>query len=288
MLTSEHVSVAEFEGQEILKVAPEALTLLARQAFHDASFMLRPAHQQQVADILRDPQASENDKYVALQFLRNSDIAARACCPPAGIPVRPLLSAKGQRVWTGGGDEAALARGVYNTYIEDNLRYSQNAALDMYKEVNTGTNLPAQIDLYSVDGDEYKFLCIAKGGGSANKTYLYQETKALLTPGKLKNYLVDKMRTLGTAACPPYHIAFVIGGTSAEANLKTVKLASAKYYDALPTEGNEHGQAFRDIELEKELLLEAQNLGLGAQFGGKYFAHDIRVIRLPRHGHRVR
>ncbi len=158
----------------------------------------------------------------------------------------------------------------------------------MYKEVNTGTNLPAQIDLYSVDGDEYKFLCIAKGGGSANKTYLYQETKALLTPGKLKNYLVDKMRTLGTAACPPYHIAFVIGGTSAEANLKTVKLASAKYYDALPTEGNEHGQAFRDIELEKELLLEAQNLGLGAQFGGKYFAHDIRVIRLPRHGHRVR
>ncbi len=177
MLTSEHVSVAEFEGQEILKVAPEALTLLARQAFHDASFMLRPAHQQQVADILRDPQASENDKYVALQFLRNSDIAAKGVLPTCRIPVRPLLSAKGQRVWTGGGDEAALARGVYNTYIEDNLRYSQNAALDMYKEVNTGTNLPAQIDLYSVDGDEYKFLCIAKGGGSANKTYLYQETK---------------------------------------------------------------------------------------------------------------
>jgi fumarate hydratase class I len=173
---------------------------------------------------------------------------------------------------------------VYNTYIEDNLRYSQNAALDMYKEVNTGTNLPAQIDLYSVDGDEYKFLCMAKGGGSANKTYLYQETKALITPAKLKNYLVEKMRTLGTAACPPYHIAFVIGGTSAEATLKTVKLASTRYYDALPTEGNEHGQAFRDVQLEQELLQEAQNLGLGAQFGGKYFAHDIRVIRLPRHG----
>ena len=228
LLTSEHVSVSEFEGQEILKVAPEALTLLARQAFHDASFMLRPAHQQQVADILCDPEASENDKYVALQFLRNSDIAAKGVlptCQDTGTAI--IVGKKGQRVWTGGGDEAALARGVYNTYIEDNLRYSQNAPLDMYKEVNTGTNLPAQIDLYAVDGDEYKFLCIAKGGGSANKTYLYQETKALLTPGKLKNYLVEKMRTLGTAACPPYHIAFVIGGTSAETNLKTVKLASA-------------------------------------------------------------
>lgn len=197
LLTSEHVSVSEFEGQEILKVAPEALTLLARQAFHDASFMLRPAHQQQVADILRDPEASENDKYVALQFLRNSDIAAKGVlptCQDTGTAI--IVGKKGQRVWTGGGDEAALARGVYNTYIEDNLRYSQNAPLDMYKEVNTGTNLPAQIDLYAVDGDEYKFLCIAKGGGSANKTYLYQETKALLTPGKLKNYLVEKMRTL--------------------------------------------------------------------------------------------
>ncbi|EPM9679879.1 class I fumarate hydratase, partial [Escherichia coli] len=234
LLTSEHVSVSEFEGQEILKVALEALTLLARQAFHDASFMLRPAHQQQVADILRDPEASENDKYVALQFLRNSDIAAKGVlptCQDTGTAI--IVGKKGQRVWTGGCDEAALARGVYNTYIEDNLRYSQNAPLDMYKEVNTGTNLPAQIDLYAVDGDEYKFLCIAKGGGSANKTYLYQETKALLTPGKLKNYLVEKMRTLGTAACPPYHIAFVIGGTSAETNLKTVKLASAKYYDEL-------------------------------------------------------
>ncbi|MFB0975813.1 MAG: FumA C-terminus/TtdB family hydratase beta subunit, partial [Tolumonas sp.] len=190
----------------------------------------------------------------------------------------------GQRVWTGGGDEAALTRGVYNAYTEHNLRYSQTVALDMYKETNTGTNLPAQIDLYSVDGNEYKFLCIAKGGGSANKTYLYQETKALLTPEKLKTFLVDKMRSLGTAACPPYHIAFVVGGTSAESTLKTVKLASTRYYDGLPTEGNAHGQAFRDVQLEQELLKEAQNLGLGAQFGGKYFAHDIRVIRLPRHG----
>ncbi|MFS9729409.1 class I fumarate hydratase FumA [Enterobacter hormaechei] len=285
LLTKEHVSVAEFDGQEVLKVEPEALTLLAQQAFHDAAFMLRTSHQKQVAAILSDPEASENDKYVALQFLRNSEIAAKGVlptCQDTGTAI--IMGKKGQRVWTGGGDEAALSQGVYNTYIEDNLRYSQNAALDMYKEVNTGTNLPAQIDLYSVDGDEYKFLCMAKGGGSANKTYLYQETKALITPAKLKNYLVEKMRTLGTAACPPYHIAFVIGGTSAEATLKTVKLASARYYDGLPTEGNEHGQAFRDVQLEQELLQEAQNLGLGAQFGGKYFAHDIRVIRLPRHG----
>ena len=285
LLTSDHVSVGEFEGETILKVAPEALTLLAQQAFHDASFMLRPEHQQQVASILHDPEASENDKYVALQFLRNSEIAAKGVlptCQDTGTAI--IMGKKGQRVWTGGGDEAALSKGVFNTYIEDNLRYSQNAALDMYKEVNTGTNLPAQIDLYSVDGDEYKFLCVAKGGGSANKTYLYQETKALLTPGKLKNFLVEKMRTLGTAACPPYHIAFVIGGTSAESTLKTVKLASTHYYDALPTEGNAHGQAFRDLQLEQELLEEAQKLGLGAQFGGKYFAHDIRVIRLPRHG----
>ncbi|WP_276742961.1 class I fumarate hydratase FumA [Pantoea septica] len=285
LLTREHVSVASFEGEEILKVDPKALTLLAQQAFHDASFMLRPAHQQQVASILADDEASENDKYVALQFLRNSEIAAKGVlptCQDTGTAI--IMGKKGQRVWTGGGDEAALSQGVYNTFIEDNLRYSQNAALDMYNEVNTGTNLPAQIDIYSTDGDEYKFLCIAKGGGSANKTYLYQETKALLSPGKLKNYLVDKMMSLGTAACPPYHIAFVIGGTSAEATLKTVKLASTHYYDSLPTSGNEHGQAFRDLALEQELLEAAQQLGLGAQFGGKYFAHDIRVIRLPRHG----
>lgn len=285
LLSSDHVSVANFDGEEVLKVDPKALTLLAQQAFHDASFMLRASHQQQVASILADDEASQNDKYVALQFLRNSEIAAKGVlptCQDTGTAI--IMGKKGQRVWTGGGDEAALSQGVYNTFIEDNLRYSQNAPLDMYKEVNTGTNLPAQIDLYSVDGDEYKFLCIAKGGGSANKTYLYQETKALITPAKLKNYLIDKMMSLGTAACPPYHIAFVIGGTSAESTLKTVKLASTHYYDSLPTEGNEHGQAFRDVQLEQELLEASQKHGLGAQFGGKYFAHDIRVVRLPRHG----
>ncbi|MET3074878.1 class I fumarate hydratase FumA [Pantoea leporis] len=285
LLSRDYVSVANFDGEEVLKVDPKALTLLAKQAFHDASFMLRTSHQAQVASILADDEASKNDKYVALQFLRNSEIAAKGVlptCQDTGTAI--IMGKKGQRVWTGGGDEAALSQGVYSTFIEDNLRYSQNAALDMYKEVNTGTNLPAQIDLYSVDGDEYKFLCIAKGGGSANKTYLYQETKALITPAKLKNYLIDKMMSLGTAACPPYHIAFVIGGTSAEATLKTVKLASTHYYDSLPTEGNEHGQAFRDIQLEEELLKASQELGLGAQFGGKYFAHDIRVVRLPRHG----
>ncbi|MEQ9946265.1 class I fumarate hydratase FumA [Pectobacterium aroidearum] len=285
LLSSDFVSVAQFEGQDILKIEPAALTLLAQQAFHDASFMLRPAHQQQVADILSDPEASENDKYVALQFLRNSEISAKGIlptCQDTGTAI--IVGKKGQNVWTGGNDAEALSKGVYNTFIEDNLRYSQNAALDMYKEVNTGTNLPAQIDLYSTEGEDYKFLFVTKGGGSANKTYLYQETKALLTPGKLKSFLIEKMRSLGTAACPPYHIAFVIGGTSAETTLKTVKLASTKYYDELPTEGNEHGQAFRDIALEQEILEAARDLGLGAQFGGKYFAHDVRIIRLPRHG----
>ncbi|MDC9821314.1 class I fumarate hydratase FumA [Pectobacterium polonicum] len=285
LLSSDFVSVAKFEGQDILKVEPAALTLLAQQAFHDASFMLRPAHQQQVADILSDPEASENDKYVALQFLRNSEISAKGIlptCQDTGTAI--IVGKKGQNVWTGGNDAEALSKGVYNTFIEDNLRYSQNAALDMYKEVNTGTNLPAQIDLYSTEGEDYKFLFVTKGGGSANKTYLYQETKALLTPGKLKSFLIEKMRSLGTAACPPYHIAFVIGGTSAETTLKTVKLASTKYYDELPTEGNEHGQAFRDVALEQEILEAARDLGLGAQFGGKYFAHDVRIIRLPRHG----
>ncbi|MFE8047851.1 class I fumarate hydratase FumA [Brenneria goodwinii] len=285
LLSSDFVSVTQFEGQDILKIEPEALTLLAQQAFHDAAFFLRPSHQQQVASILHDPEASENDKYVALQFLRNSEIAAKGIlptCQDTGTAI--IVGKKGQRVWTGINDAEALSRGVYNTFTEDNLRYSQNAPLDMYKEVNTGTNLPAQIDLYGTEGEEYKFLFVSKGGGSANKTYLYQETKALLTPEKLKNFLLDKMRSLGTAACPPYHIAFVVGGTSAETTLKTVKLASTKYYDELPTEGNEHGQAFRDLALEQELLQAARDLGLGAQFGGKYFAHDVRVIRLPRHG----
>ncbi|HHT35504.1 MAG TPA: fumarate hydratase [Bacteroidales bacterium] len=284
-LTGEHVTVSQFEGKEILKVSPEGLALMAQAAFRDVQFLLRPDHQEQVAQILSDPEASENDKYVALTFLRNAEISAKGIlpfCQDTGTAI--IMGKKGQRVWTDGNDEEALSRGVYNTYVNENLRYSQNAPLNMYDEVNTGTNLPAQIDLYATEGDEYKFLCIAKGGGSANKTYLYQETKALLTPGRLEEYLIEKMKSLGTAACPPYHLAFVIGGTSAEANLKTVKLASAKYYDNLPTEGNELGQAFRDIELEERLKKASEELGLGAQFGGKYFAHDVRVIRLPRHG----
>lgn len=285
LLTDQGVSTFDVAGQEVLKVEPEALEKLAEQAFHDTSFMLRRSHQQQVAAILRDPEASDNDRYVALQFLRNSEIAAKGVlptCQDTGTAI--IVGKKGQYVWTGYSDEEALSKGVYDAYTKNNLRYSQNAPLDMYKEVNTGTNLPAQIDLYAVEGNEYKFLCIAKGGGSANKTYLYQETKALLQPDTLKKFLVEKMKSIGTSACPPYHLAFVIGGTSAEATLKTVKLASTHYYDGLPTEGNEHGQAFRDIELEKELMIEAQTLGLGAQFGGKYFVHDVRVIRLPRHG----
>ncbi len=285
LLTNEHVSTTEFEGKQMLKVAPEALTLLAQHAFRDVNFLLRPDHQAQVAQILSDPEASENDKFVALTFLRNSEISAKGVlpfCQDTGTAI--IMGKKGQRVWTDGCDEEALSRGVYNTYVNENLRYSQNAALNMYDEVNTGCNLPAQIDLYATQGDEYNFLFVAKGGGSANKTFLYQETKALLTPGKLEAYLIDQMKSLGTAACPPYHVAFAIGGTSAESNLKVVKLASTKYYDNLPTEGNEGGSAFRDLEMEAKLKKASEELGLGAQFGGKYFAHDIRVVRLPRHG----
>ena len=285
LLTKEHVSTSEFEGKEILKVAPEALTLLAQHAFRDVNFLLRPDHQEQVAKILSDPEASENDKFVALTFLRNSEISAKGVlpfCQDTGTAI--IMGMKGQQVWTEGCDPEALSKGVYNTYTNENLRYSQNAPLNMYEEVNTGTNLPAQIDLYATGGNEYNFLFVAKGGGSANKTFLYQETKALLTPGKLEEFLIDKMKSLGTAACPPYHLAFAIGGTSAESNLKVVKLASTKYYDNLPTEGNEHGQAFRDLEMEAKLKKASNELGLGAQFGGKYFAHDIRVVRLPRHG----
>lgn len=285
LLTKDYVHTAQWGDREMLVVDPEALRLLARTAFHDVAFYLRPEHQEQVAKILSDPEASDNDRFVALTFLRNAEVAALGqlpFCQDTGTAI--ILGKKGQNVYTGGGDEEALSHGVYDTYTQENLRYSQNAPLDMYREVNTGCNLPAQIDLMAVDGDEYKFLCIAKGGGSANKTYLYQETKALITKEKLLPYLVEKMHSLGTAACPPYHIAFVIGGTSAETNLKIVKLASAKYYDELPTEGNELGHAFRDLELERQLLEEAQKIGFGAQFGGKYYAHDIRVIRLPRHG----
>ncbi len=285
LLTKDHVSVSEFEGKPILKVEAEGLTQLANTAMRDVSFLLRREHNEMVARIFDDQEASDNDKYVALTMLRNAEVAAKGklpFCQDTGTAI--VMGKKGQQVFTSGYDEEALSLGVYKTYTEENLRYSQNAPLNMYDEVNTGCNLPAQIDLYATKGMEYKFLFIAKGGGSANKTYLYQETKALINPTSLVPYLVEKMKTLGTAACPPYHIAFVIGGTSAEANLKTVKLASAKYYDTLPTEGNREGQAFRDVELEKVVLEEARKLGLGAQFGGKYFAHDVRIIRLPRHG----
>ena len=284
LLTKDYVSVSNFEGKEILKVDPQGLTLLAQQAFRDVEFLLRSEHHKQVAKILDDPEASENDKFVALTFLRNAEISAKGVlpfCQDTGTAI--IIGKKGQQVWTEGNDAEALSRGVYNTFVNENLRYSQNAPLTMYEEVNTGCNLPAQIDLYAVTGNEYEFLCIAKGGGSANKTFLFQETKALLRPDKLECFLIEKMKMLGTTACPPYHIAFVVGGTSAEANLATVKLASAKYYDHLPSVGNEWGQAFRDYELEEKLKKASEKLGLGAQFGGKYFAHDIRVIRLPRH-----
>ena len=285
LITSDYVHTVDCNGHQMLQVDPEALRILAERAMHDVAFYLRPAHQEQVASILSDPEASDNDKFVALTFLRNAEVSALGqlpFCQDTGTAI--ILGKKGQNVWTGACDEEYLSHGVYDTYTRYNLRYSQNAPLDMYREVNTGCNLPAQIDLMATEGDEYKFLFIAKGGGSANKTYLYQETKALLTEERLFPFLVDKMRSLGTAACPPYHIAFVIGGTSAEANLKTVKLASAKYYDELPTEGNELGHAFRDLEMEQRLLQATHEIGLGAQFGGKYFAHDIRVIRMPRHG----
>ena len=286
LLTKEGVTTSTFEGHEIVKVAPEALTLLAQEAFHDVEFMLRREHNLQVAQILSDPEASENDKYVALQFLRNAETACKGIlpfCQDTGTAI--IHGEKGQQVWTGFEDEEALSRGVYNTFTQDNLRYSQNAPLNMYDEVNTRCNLPAQIDIEACEGAEYRFVMVAKGGGSANKTYFYPMTKATIqNEGTLIPFLVEKMKSLGTAACPPYHIAFVIGGTSAEKNLLTVKLASIKYYDNLPTTGDETGRAFRDIDLEKKLLLEAHKIGLGAQFGGKYMAHDIRVIRLPRHG----
>ncbi len=282
-LTSDYVKVENWGGHEFLVVDPEALRVIARQATHDNAFMLRREHNEMVAKILADSEASENDKFVALTMLRNAEVAAKGelpFCQDTGTAI--IHGEKGQYVYTGADDEEYLSHGVYDT--TDNLRYSQNAPLNMYDEVNTGCNLPAQIDVHATNDDEYHFLFVAKGGGSANKTYLYQETKAIITPEKLVPFLVEKMKSLGTAACPPYHIAFVIGGTSAEMNLATVKKASVKYYDSLPTKGNELGHAFRDIELEAELKKASEQLGLGAQFGGKYFAHDIRVIRLPRHG----
>lgn len=284
LLTSEHVKVRSFEGQDVLCIDPQALTLLSSQAFHDINFFLRPAHLKQVAAILDDPEASENDRMVALTMLKNADVSSAGVlpfCQDTGTAT--ILGKKGHAVWSSG-DEAALSRGVYDAYTENNLRYSQNAALNMWDEKNTNTNLPAQMDLMTVDGNDYKFLFVAKGGGSANKSFLFQETRAVLNPKSLVEYLTAKMVTLGTAACPPYHLVFVIGGTSAEATMKTVKLASTKYLDHLPTTGNASGRAFRDVELEAQMLESARKCGIGAQFGGKYFALDVRIIRLPRHG----
>ena len=286
LLSKEGISTAEFEGKQILKVSPEALTLLAQQAFHDVEFMLRREHNKQVAAILNDPEASDNDKYVALTLLRNAETSVKGVlpfCQDTGTAI--IHGEKGQQVWTGFDDAEALSRGVYNTFTQDNLRYSQNAPLTMYDEVNTKCNLPAQIDIEAEEGDEYRFIMVAKGGGSAHKTYLYPMTKAIIqNEGTLIPFLVEKMKSLGTAACPPYHICFVIGGTSAAKNLLTVKLGSIHYYDNLPTTGDATGRAFRDLDLEAKLLEKAHEIGFGAQFGGKAFAHDIRVIRLPRHG----
>ncbi len=284
-LTDQYVSTVTLDGHEVLKIDPEGLTVLAEAAFRDVSHLYRPAHLASLAGILKDPESSENDRFVATEMLKNAVISAELefpMCQDTGTAI--IMGKKGQQVWTGGGDEAALSKGVFNAYTQTNLRYSQNAPLTMYEEKNTACNLPAQIDLFATDGDAYTFLMLAKGGGSANKTYLYQETKAVLNPETLVDFMVAKMKTLGTAACPPYHLAFCVGGTSAETNLKTVKLASTKYLDALPTTGGEGGHAFRDLELEEELLERSRQLGIGAQFGGKYFCHDVRVIRLPRHG----
>ncbi len=285
LLTNEFVETIDFHGETILKIDPIGLTYLAQSAMREIAFKLRTAHLKKVAAILDDFEATENDRTIALTMLRNAEVAAHGVlpfCQDTGTAI--VLGKKGQLVWTGGGDEVALSEGIYNTYTQENLRYSQTAPLSMYEEKNTGCNLPAQIDLFATDGGIYEFLFVAKGGGSANKTFLFQETRALLNPANLEKFCIEKMSMLGTSACPPYHIAIVIGGTSAESTMKTVKLASAKYYDELPKEGNEYGQAFRDIELEQKLLQYTRKMGYGAQFGGKYFALDVRVIRLPRHG----
>src|SRR4051812_27249666 len=284
-LTGDYVATAAFDGEPVVKIAPEALTLLAREAFVDCQHLLRPGHLRQLRAILDDPAASANDRFVAFDLLKNANIAAGKVlpmCQDTGTAI--VMGKKGQQVWTGGDDAAALSAGIRRTYTETNLRYSQVAPLSMYEEVNTGDNLPAQIDLYAEPGDQYKFLFIAKGGGSANKSFLYQQTKAVLNPKSLVKFLDEKLRTLGTAACPPYHLAIVIGGTSAEMNLKTVKLASCRFLDALPAQGNRYGQAYRDCSFEEEVLELTRGFGIGAQFGGKYFCHDVRVIRLPRHG----
>ena len=285
LLTKDHVTTFEAAGKRFVQLEPEALRLLTRTAMRDIAHLLRPGHLAQLASILKDPEASPNDRFVALDLLKNANIAAGGVlpmCQDTGTAI--VMGKKGQYVVTGGGDEEAIAKGVFDTYQTSNLRYSQMAPLDLYQEVNTGNNLPAQIEIFAVDGDAYKFLFMAKGGGSANKSYLYQETKALLSPERLASFLEEKMRALGTAACPPYHLAIVIGGTSAEYALKVAKLASARYLDALPAEGNRLGRGFRDVDFERRVLEIAQRTGIGAQFGGKYFCHDARVIRLPRHG----
>lgn len=284
LISNDGVTVENVGGRKILKVAPEVLTKLTKEAFFDVSFLLRASHLEKVAKILDDPEASENDRYVALTLIKNAVIAAEGklpSCQDTGTAI--VHGKKGEGVWTGGDDAEALSRGVYETYQEKNLRFSQLAPVSMFEEKNTGNNLPAQIEISAVPGNEYQFLFIAKGGGSANKSYLYQETKSVLNEKSLKEFLKKKIFDLGTAACPPYHLVVVIGGTSAEATLKTVKLASTGYYDYLPTSGNAQGQAFRDVEWEKKLLEVAQESRIGAQFGGKYLAHDVKVIRLPRH-----
>jgi fumarate hydratase class I len=285
LVTADHVSTFEAAGKTFLRVEPEALTRLTREAMRDIAHLLRPGHLAQLAAILEDPEASPNDRFVALELLKNANIAAGGIlpsCQDTGTAI--VMGKKGQYVFTGGGDEEAIARGVHDVYTTANLRYSQLAPLDMYKEVNTGSNLPAQIEIFATDGDAYKFLFMAKGGGSANKSYLFQETKALLNPDSLLKFVEQKLKSLGTSACPPYHLALVVGGTSAEHTLKVAKLASARYLDTLPPEGNKLGRAFRDRALEQQVLAVAQRTGIGAQFGGKYFCHDVRVIRLPRHG----
>jgi fumarate hydratase class I len=284
-LSTEGVEMVTLNGRDFLQIQPSVLRLLAHQAFDDVAHLLRPSHLAQLKRILDDPEASRNDKFVALELLRNANIAAGRVlpgCQDTGTAI--VMAHKGERVLTGGNDAEALSQGIFDAYAERNLRYSQLAPLDMYTEKNTGSNLPAQIEIYADDGDEYELLFIAKGGGSANKTFLYQETKAVLNPSSLLAFVEAKLKTIGTSACPPYHLALVVGGTSAEFTMKTVKLASARYLDRLPAAGNDHGRAFRDHDMERQVLKIAQQIGIGAQFGGKYFAHDARVIRLPRHG----
>ena len=285
LLTSDHVSSGTFEGRDILKVDTEGLILLADQAIRDSSHLLRPEHLAQLRKILDDPEASDNDRFVAMEMLKNANISAGGIlpmCQDTGTII--VTGKKGNRVWTEGDDESALSQGTMNAFLSTNLRYSQQAPLDMFTETNTRTNLPAQIEIYADRGDEYKLMFMTKGGGSANKSFLFQETRALLNEDRFLDFVDEKLRMLGTAACPPYHLAIVVGGTSAEYTLKTAKLASARFLDTLPTEGNEYGQAFRDLDMEARVLKMSQEIGIGAQFGGKYFCHDVRVVRMPRHG----